>query len=311
MKNISIIIPFLNEDNWPYKTIQSIYETADNNLFEIIAIDDGSKNIYDFSRFSDVKYIRNQTRKGVDGCRQLGVELSSTSRILILDAHMLFYSNSNWLNKIIDCINRDPQAAWCFTCVGIGYGVEDINNPHNGKYYGADLKLFTLKEKDRPCRQVIEPVWCNKKPELEGEIQVILGANYAFSKEYFMHIHGLRGLKSWGSSEPFLSIKSWLSGGSCKINTGIEICHFFRDNAPYTTNISDLIYNKIYLLKTIFPKELEDKLMAYVPKDANFENAMKIINANMAEIEQEKQYYQSIFKYSIYDFCKRFNIEVP
>ena len=62
MKKISIIIPFLNEGNWPYKTIQSIYDTSDSQLFEVIAIDDGSKDNYDFSKFPDVKYIRNMHR---------------------------------------------------------------------------------------------------------------------------------------------------------------------------------------------------------------------------------------------------------
>jgi glycosyltransferase involved in cell wall biosynthesis len=310
MKKISIIMPFLNEGEWPYKTIQSIYDTADSSLFEIIAINDNSKEAYDFSRFPDVKYIINEKRIGVDESRQLGAELASTDKILILDAHTLFYPNSNWLNKVIDCIERDPTTVWCFTCVGLWEGNEDIYK-HQGEYYGADLKLYTEKEKDRPSRQIIEPTWSNKKPNVEEEVQVVLGANYAVSKEWFLKIHGLKNLKSWGSSEPFLSIKSWLSAGSCKINTDVKTCHLFRENSPFVTNIADLVYNKIYLLKTLFPKELEDKLMTYIPKDINLERAMKMINDNKDEIESERRYYQSIFKYSIYDLCKKFNIDIP
>ena len=303
-------MPFLNESAWPTKTIQSIYDTSDSNLFEIIAINENAKDIYDFSKFPDVRYIVNKKRMGVDGSRQLGAELALTSRLFIIDAHTLFYPNSNWLNKIIDCIDREPTTAWCFTCVGLWKGNEDINHPQ-GEYYGADLKLYTEKEKDRPARQIIEPTWRTKKPELEDDIQVILGANYGFSKAWFMKIHGLKNLKSWGSSEPFISIKSWLSSGSCKINTSIKTAHLFRENSPFQTDISHLVYNKIYILKTIFPKELEDRLMAYIPKDANYNDAMKTIEDNKAEIESERQYYQGIFKYSIYDFCKRFNIEIP
>ena len=310
MKQITIIMPFLNEGNWPYRTIQSIYDTANPDLFEIIAIDDGSKELYDFSRFPDVKYVRNVNRMGVDGCRHYGSTLATTDRLLIIDAHMLFYPNTNWLDKIIDCINREENTAWCFTCVGIGYGNEDIYRPQ-GKYYGADLKLYTEKEKDRPCRQIIEPVWASKKPDIEGEISVILGANYAFSKRWFDHIHGLKGLKSWGSSEPSMSIKTWLSGGSCKINIKVEMAHLFRDNAPYATNISDLVYNKIYLLKTLFPQELQDKLMIHIPKDVNYNRAVKMIEENIEEIASEKAYYDNISKCSIYDYCKKFNIKMP
>lgn len=304
-------MPFLNEGNWPHKTIKSIYETAAPNLFEIIAINENSKDNYDFNMFPDVKYIVNEKRLGVDASRQIGVEASESTHCLILDAHELFYPNTNWLNKVIDCVDKNPTTLFCFTCVGIGYGVEDLSKPHKGKYYGADLKLFTESEKDRPCRQIIEPVWANKKDGNEYPIQVILGANYAFRKDYFLHIHGLKNLKSWGSSEPFLSIKSWLSSGSCKINTTVEMAHYFRSNAPYATSISDLIYNKIYLLKTIFPKELEDKLMRYIPNDINYKNAMKMIEKDKDLIDNERKYYQSIFKRDIYDYCRQFSIEIP
>lgn len=310
MKKITIVIPFLNEGNWPTRTIQSIYDTADSSLFEIIAVDDGSKASSDFSKFPDVKCVRNEPRKGVDGSRQLGAELADTDRILIFDAHMLCYPNTNWLNKVIDCVDREPTTAWCFTCVGIGYGTEDIYKPQ-GKYYAADLKLYTEKEKDRPCRQIVEPVWASKKPDGEGEVQVILGANYAFSKKWFHHIHGLKGLKSWGTSEPFLSLKSWFSGGKCKIRTDVEMAHLFRDNAPYTTVVADLVYNKIYLLKTIFPKELEDKLTDQMPKDSSFKFAMEMIERNKKEIENERKYYQTIFSSTIYDYCKKFNVQLP
>jgi len=138
-----------------------------------------------------------------------------------------------------------------------------------------------------------------------------LGANYAFSKTFFEYIHGLKGLKSWGSSEPFLSIKSHLCGGSCKINTEIEMAHLFRPNAPYSTNVSSLVFNKIYLLKTLFPQELENKLMPHIPRDQSYREAIKMVEAKKSEIESEKAYYQGVFKYSMYDYCSRFNVEIP
>jgi glycosyltransferase involved in cell wall biosynthesis len=303
-------MPFLNEGNWPYKTVQSIYDTADNNLFEIIAIDDCSKDTYDFSKYPDVRFIRNTKRLGVDESRQLGVEMAITPNCMVLDSHELFYPNSNWLNKVIDTIKSDEKSIWCYTCNGLWTGEEDIYN-HKGHYYAADLKLFTEKEKDRPCRQILEPTWTTKKPELEQVVQVILGANYGFTKEWFLYLHGLKGLMSWGSSEPFLSIKSHLAGGSCKIRTDIETCHLFRQNSPYSTGILHLIFNKLYLLKTIFPKELEEKLMKYIPNDINLTNALKIIEQNKDEIERERQYYKSIFKHDIYWLCNKFNIEIP
>jgi len=187
----------------------------------------------------------------------------------------------------------------------------DINN-FKGKYYGATM-LFVDKSanSDRPVREILESKWASKKEGVEYELPCILGANYGFSKKWFDYIGGLKGLRMWGTSEPFLSAKSYMAGGRCKIRTDIEIGHEFRSNAPYVTPISHLVYNKIFLCKTILPEDLGDKLISYLPKDINFKNAMKEIEKNKDKIEEDKKYYKSIFKNSIYDYCEKFNIELP
>ena len=310
-KQISIIMPYLNESDMPNNTIESIYTTADSNKIKIIAIDDNSddKNKTVLKDFPNVCSIKNDKRMGVDWCRQKGVELADTKEILVIDGHMVF-RNDNWLEKMVLLISKEPKTIWCTTCLGLGYGANKIEE-HKGKYYGADLRLLSDQEKDRPCRQILEPRWATEKSEKDYKIGCPLGANYFFNRDYFLNIHGLRGLRSWGSSEPFLGLKSYLAGGDCKITKEIEIGHFFRSEAPYVTGIKFLVYNKVFVLKTIFPKELEDKLMKYLPKDRNYNDAMQMIEADKALIEQEKQYYQSIFKCSVYDYCKRFNIEIP
>lgn len=309
MQKLSVIIPYLNEEEYIGKTIESINQTSDSSTIDIIAIDDCSKKQVDLSRFRNVRVIRNQQRKGVDACRKSGVELSENKHCLILDAHMLF-KNDNWSNKMIKYIDDNPQTLFCTVCCGLGYGKNSMDD-HNGKYFGADLKILTDQEKNRPCRNILEPKWASEKQGDEYSVNCILGANYFFSRDWFIHTHSLTGLKSWGTSEPAMSLKSFLAGGDCKITKQIEIGHVFRDTAPYATPVSDLVYNKIYLLKTIFPKELGDKLISYLPKDGNYNAAMKMIEENRVEIESERQYYQSIFKCSIYDLCKKLSIKLP
>jgi len=310
MKKITIIMPYLNEGSEPRKTIESIYETAPSDLFKIIAVDDGSDAPVSLDGFDDVESIRNQKRIGVDGCRQLGAEMVETPYLFIIDAHMRF-KNDKWLERVVDCLEREPETAWCTTCLGLGYGTMDMNN-HKGKYYAADM-LFVddNARQDRPAREVLEPKWASLKGAGEYEVPCILGANYGFSKEWFDYIRGLKGLKMWGTSEPFLSMKTWMAGGKCKIATGIEIGHKFRSNAPYATGVAYLVYNKIYLCKTILPEDLGEKLISYLPKDANFKNAMKKIEADKDTIEENKKYYKSIFKDSIQDYCQKFNIRLP
>lgn len=304
-------MPFLNEDLEPIHTIQSIYDTIDVNNFEIIAIDDASDKKLDLN-FSDVKLIQNKKRLGVDACRQIGVEVADSKCLLILDAHMRF-KRDNWASKIINCIDKEPNTAWCTTCLGLGYGSMDINKP-KGKYYGATL-LFVdpSSNSNRPSRECLEPKWITKdikKTEIEYEIPCILGANYGFSKDWFTYIRGLKGLKSWGSSEPFLSLKTWLAGGKCKITTDIEIGHKFRDDAPYVTQISDLYYNKLYICGTMLPMNLSKKIIDCLPKNINYKRAVEEIVKNKKDLEESKEYYKSIFKMNIQDYCRKFNLHI-
>jgi len=277
--------------------------------FEIVALNENLKDNYDFSKFPEVRYIKNNERIGVDACRQKGVELSRFSNCAIFDAHMRF-KKDNWASKMIKYIEDNPQTLWCTTCIAIGWGTLDINN-HKGKYFAANLRLFTEQEKDRPCRLIIEPTWAAEKPEKEYKVDCILGANYFFLKDWFLHIGGLKGLKSWGTSEPFISIKSYLSGGDCRISKDIEIAHLFRDTAPYATPVSSLVYNKLYVLKTIFPKEMEDKLLRYIPQDKSYKKAIKWIEEDRDQIRQDRKNYEYIFRRDIYDYFREFDVKVP
>lgn len=309
MKKITIIMPYLNEGEEVINTINSIYETADKSLFNIIAIDDGSKDTYNLSMYPEVKYVKNHQRIGVDASRQIGIEMAETPYVFVVDSHMRF-KNDNWLLKIIDCLDRESNTLWCTTCVGLGYGSMDMAK-NKGLYYGADMLLIDAKaDPNRVSRECIEPKWASKKEGIEYEVACILGANYGIDKKWFMHIRGLKGLRMWGSSEPFLSMKSWLAGGKCKIRTDIEIGHKFRDNAPYVTPIAPLYANKMYICKSIFPNELGDRIINCLPKNVNFKMAQEIIEKDKDKIEEDRKYYQSIFKRTIYDYCNEFHISV-
>jgi glycosyltransferase involved in cell wall biosynthesis len=303
---LSIIMPFLNEESEPIQTIRSLYSTAAKKDFEIIVIDDNSIKSPDFKIFKDfknVKYIRNKTRLGVDGCRQLGANLAITPNLFIIDAHMRF--NKNWNEQIINLIEKEPNTFWCTTCVQLGYGNMDLSKS-DIKYYGAKLVFINGTVNGRPAREILEPKWLEKKQDGEYEIPCLLGANYFFKKERFNYIHGLNGLKMWGTSEPFLSLKNWLAGGKNKITTNIEIGHKFRDNAPYSTPVWSMVYNKIFLCKTIFPSEFGNSLIDQFQKNNTFNEAMTEIKRNESFIDSEAQYYKKTFTRKIGDFCKYF-----
>jgi len=302
MKDITIIMPFLNEEFEPQKTIDSIYETANPRRFHIIAIDDCSKKYSEIRERREITYIKNKDRIGVDACRQLGADLSKTPYLFIIDAHMRF--PRGWLGRVIEDIASDPHTLWCTTCMGLGYGNMELQRSRD-YYRGADIVLHNSEN------EVLEPKWCNLHSEGSYEIPCVLGANYGVSAQWFKHIHGLQGLKMWGGSEMCLSLKTWMAGGSCKIDTNVKIGHKFRDVAPYSTNVWNILYNKIYMCKTILPEDIGEYLIQHLPQNSNLNRAKKEIQKNAKSIDKEKSYYRSIFKKDFKSVCDRWKIPIP
>lgn len=309
---MTIIIPHLNEpDNDVYNTVKSIYETANPDLFKIITIDDCSEEKYrvNLSEFKDVRQIRNNERIGVDGCRHLGGSMCDTDNLLVLDCHMRFQKQSEWLTKMIDACQKETDTIFCSTSLGLGYGNMDLCR-HNGRYWGADLMIFDKKaDPNRQSRECLEPKWRGKEEKGEiYEIPIVLGAVYFMTKKRFDFLHGFSGLKMWGSSEVWISLKNFMAGGVNKIHTGIEVGHRYRDNSPFSTGIHFLYFNKAYICKTIFPEDLGNRILDCLPKDVNLKNAMQLIEKNKVEIEEERKYYNGIFTRTIFDFCNKFGV---
>ncbi|MHA1961699.1 MAG: glycosyltransferase [Candidatus Thorarchaeota archaeon] len=318
-KEATIIIPFLNEGNEPILTIESIYETASPDLFDIIVIDDCSnKRTENLDRFEDVSYVRNKTRMGVGACRDLGVSMAKTPVVFIFDAHMRF-KEDNWCESLISAVKREPTTCFCTSCVGLSTKKLNatVENAKLGTYYGATIRLFehagNCRNKPENYRNIIEPKWLEQKSipskTKEFEIPCILGANYAFSTEWYMKIRGYEGLMMWGTSGPFISLKSWLAGGKCKIIPNIGIGHIFRDKAPYRTHSFYLLYNKMFIAKTILPEPLSTDLISFLGHNKDVALAKKVIETNDEVIRRYREYFGSIFRESVFDVFGRFGID--
>lgn len=65
------------------------------------------------------------------------------------------------------------------------------------------------------------------------DIPCVLGAAYACSKEYWLHLEGLKGLRSYGLDEQLISLKVWLDGGKCRLIKDVTFGHIFREATYY------------------------------------------------------------------------------
>lgn len=90
MHSVSIVIPCYNEENSIETTVVSIHETlknAHNIKYEIIVVDDGSKdNTANIIKKLDCISIRHDTNRGYGAAIKTGIRYSNYNLIAIIDA---------------------------------------------------------------------------------------------------------------------------------------------------------------------------------------------------------------------------------
>lgn len=306
---ITIIIPFLNEGEEVENTLKSVFLNT-KYLVDIILINDSSDDEYDYesvARQYNVKYIKNETRKGVASCRELGIGMITTPYFLLLDAHMRFY-NDHWIERIVDELSLGENIVVC--CQTRAFRKEDKTGDENITsltVYGAYINLFFESYK------LLDPFWTTI-PYIRNEksctipIACILGAGYASSKKYWQYLKGVTGLLFYGSDEPYISIKVWLSGGRCLLLKDVVIGHLYRqkENVPYDMNEIYLLYNRLYIGEVILPVKHKKRLYSELKKMdlSAFNQALFLINGSKKEIVEMKNYYSTILTKPFHYFEK-------
>lgn len=297
---ISVILPCRNEDDEIIeKTINSIIHTSPDDI-EIILIDDNSKIEPQFQNKNKIIFHRNRINLGAAQSKHLGACLASKKYLFLTDSHVLF--KQGWYDNVLKCLENKPNDLCCGVCLGLSK--EDFNlKDYKGSYYGA--RLFLHEKGD-----LLDGKWTHAEKEDDYEISCIMGANYFMHKSHFFKIRGYGDLKAWGSEEPCLSIKTWLSGGSVRLNKNVITGHMFRNTAPYTTYLKHVLYNKIRLIQSLLPNDIAKLLISKLNKNTNFNEAMALIKQEEKQIAEFKNYYQNIFTKDIYWLCEKFKIPI-
>lgn len=293
MKNdLTIIIPFLNEGEEIARTVESIRKTAGNKV-DILLINDASQDGFDYRSVAKnygTAYLQNETRKGVAASRDLGVEAINTEYFLLLDGHMRFFSD-DWHIRIVEALKQDARSLYCGNCIALDKLGERIANRTS---YGAFLVFY-----DDSPQKLLTPQWKRNDPKpgsTQIEIPCVLGACYAAKKDYWIYLRGLQGLEMYGSDEAYISLKVWLEGGRCILLKDVEIGHIFRKSFPYEVRSTEVLYNKILIMETLFPTDMKDKFYNLWRKRVPLllRDAMTMYIDHRHEIEQLRIYYQQI-----------------
>ena len=297
MKRITIIIPFLKEKEEVEQTLEDMYRHLDEEL-DVILINDASNDGYNYKSVADkygALYIENEERIGVAESRDKGVELCQTPYFLLLDAHMRFYDHT-WLNRIIEELEKDSHTLLCTQTRFLSRNDGKLVEPQNDSgTFGACIMYNAGEELVSASWQYGVPF--NVAQQKTIPIVCVLGATYACSKTYWQYLKGLNGLRYWGSDEPYISMKVWMEGGTCKLLKDVVIGHIYRKKSPYPLPLTYRLYNQILITELFLPVDFRKELWAEARFGyaESFPESLLVLHKYRDEILKLKGYYKSIF----------------
>jgi len=280
-----------------------------------LTIDDGSK--VPLEDIKDVLIFQCPEERGVGAAFDVGVGLAQSDNLFLMGCDIRFLPNG-WASKMIDEINKYPEAIVCSTCIGLNAVVEknmDMEHRRNvSRRNGASILLFHDKKshpkKPATFRNIIEAQWLptHKGSQASFEVPCVLGAAYGVKRSWYNYLDGWWGHRSWGTLEPYISLKSWLFGGSCRTAPSIETGHIFKPSGTHGTKLHHLLYNKMLAATLLFPEEDAERLINFLGNSSQVVEGRKMFLANKDIPLKVKEYKEKIVL-DINDYCNRFNID--
>jgi len=180
---------------------------------------------------------------------------------------------------------------------------------------GATILLYHDKKaephKSDDFRNIIEAKWLPVTTDMAThEIPCILGASYGVNKSWYQYIDGFCGHKSWGTLEPYISLKSWLFGGNCLTAPLIETGHIFKQEGTHNPPLHHLIYNKMFVATVLFDDSLKDRLIAFLGRNITVDKARKEYELDYQYICTKKEEYRSKIVIDPIEFFNRWDIDL-
>ena len=296
---LTVVISSLNEGKEINETVKSIKETSDA---KIIVIDDGS---WPKVNVKGVRLVRNDVRKGRPASLDAGVEMARTPFIFLANARMRF--KEGWTEGI-EYLKKEPETVFCTTSVCLEYGNTDFKD--RPRRYGAEILYYHRHPK--LGYQILDPKWLKEGKEDIYEVPCVLGANYFITKKWYQKLKGFEGLHTWGGMDVFLSLKSWMAGGKCKIIKPIEIGNIYRDDpqktpaeCKYTFIPEDKFWNQIFTAFTLLQEGEATQLLTKLKAKKHYQMLVNRLHYFRPQIKEYKDYFNSIKKVNVMNYIRR------
>ncbi|WP_262691958.1 glycosyltransferase [Kordiimonas aestuarii] len=291
MPKLTAVICFANEGEEVENTARGIRQTCGDEV-DILLINDASTDGVDYETVADryhCRYLVNEEQIGPAHARHKGASWAKTENIIFLDSHMRFYAD-DWHHIINDIIDNDPNALYCTRSRPLKQG-----GVYEGGVVGHGASLVFEQE---DFNKSLQPKWNTDQLAESGTsyIPCILGGNYASRRDYFLGIGGYRGLHRYGGEEALVSMKSWLSGGTCQLIEDVEIGHIYRDEkgAPWSGNIKYYHFNKLATAAILFELKEYERYKAQLKALPESPQAFKVYESRKHFVERARFLFQTI-----------------
>lgn len=314
---LSIIVTY-HEEGFDFlnECLTQLKGSIDVSDYEIIVVDDCSRE--PLPAISGIKIIRNEINKGVGQSFDVGVENASGEDIILSACDMRFIAN-HWVSKLVKEINENPKSFICTACVGLNKDAPEnmdfLRRRNILRCYGATILMFHDKSSNPRMadnfRGIIDAKWDplnENSKDKSYEIPCILGACYGVKKSWYKYVDGFWGHKKWGTLEPYISLKSWLFGGSCLIAPHIETAHIFKQNGTHDISQEHLMFNKM-LVSTLLLDDSQ-RFIDFLGYNQTLVKAKVMFDEVKESVLLKKKEYKKKMVVDIKDFCKRFDIDL-
>jgi len=218
------------------------------------------------------------------------------------------FAKNNWSSMLLDEIKKHPEAFTCTTCVGLNDADLDFERRRLVSWYnGATIIIFhdhkSNPKKSETFRGILEAKWIPKLANRDVDsftVPCILGAAYGVKKSWYQYCDGFAGHRMWGTLEPYISLKSWIFGGSCRVAPRIETGHIFKARGTHGTKQHFLLYNKMLVSMLLFPDY--ERLIDFLGGNSIAKKARQMCAENMRFIVNKRAEYAKKTVLPVKDF---------
>jgi len=295
----SIVVAAHNEGPLLAQTLRSIYETTADLDFEVVLVDDGSKDgsvAAARRQFSRIRLVTLPSRNGPAAAKDAGASEARGETLLFLDAHTK--PERGAIRKLVERIEDiDGQGIVVPAIPALDAERWQNSRRQVGQGYAIDLQTFQCSWKSTQ-----ELRRSSLAPGGLYESLALIGCVFAISQRLYEKLWRQDvAMAGWGVEDIDLGLKSWLMGFPVLLEPAAIIGHRFRSTFDnYLVHAPQMLANQLRMARKNFTETVWNEWVqlaqhrfsgssAEIPEGL-WTRAWMLFEANRPSAEEERAY---------------------